>query len=116
MKAETEQIIGFAFDVLDEVGHGLNEKIYENPLTVFIRVHLCPSVVELFESLVSYILMPFKELHFAFVALRGGHGTERAQVPAFAGRRIHFPRVKPIFTRSQFTDHIQNLRSIILIT
>ena len=46
LKAETEQIIGFAFDVLDEVGHGLNEKIYENPLTVFIRVHLCPSVVE----------------------------------------------------------------------
>ncbi|MGO8765576.1 MAG: GxxExxY protein [Limisphaerales bacterium] len=34
LKAETEKIIGFAFDVLNEVGHGLNEKIYENALTV----------------------------------------------------------------------------------
>jgi len=35
LKAETEQIIGFAFDVLNEVDHGLNEKIYENSLTEF---------------------------------------------------------------------------------
>ena len=34
LKAETEKIIGFAFEVLNEVGHGLNEKIYENSLVV----------------------------------------------------------------------------------
>ena len=27
LKAETEKILGFAFEVLNEVGHGLNEKI-----------------------------------------------------------------------------------------
>ena len=36
-KAETEKIIGFAFTVLKEVGHGFNEKIYENSLTVLFR-------------------------------------------------------------------------------
>jgi GxxExxY protein len=38
-KAETEKIIGFAFEVLNEVGHGLNEKIYENSLTVLFKHH-----------------------------------------------------------------------------
>jgi GxxExxY protein len=37
LKAETEQIIGFAFEVLNEVGHGLNEKIYENSLVVLFK-------------------------------------------------------------------------------
>jgi GxxExxY protein len=37
IKAETEKIIGFAFDVLNEVGCSLNEKIYENSLTVLLR-------------------------------------------------------------------------------
>jgi GxxExxY protein len=37
LKAETEQIIGFAFEVLNEIGHGLNEKIYENSLTVLFK-------------------------------------------------------------------------------
>jgi len=36
-KAETEKIIGFAFEVLNEVGHGLNEKIYENSLIVLFK-------------------------------------------------------------------------------
>ena len=31
---ETQRIIGHAFNVLNEVGHGLNEKIYEISLTV----------------------------------------------------------------------------------
>ena len=39
LKAETEKIIGFAFEVLNEVGHGLNEKIYENSLTVLFRLN-----------------------------------------------------------------------------
>ena len=39
LKAETEKIIGFAFDVLNEVGHGLNEKIYENSLTVLFKLN-----------------------------------------------------------------------------
>jgi GxxExxY protein len=34
LKDETQQIIGLSFEVLNEVGHGLNEKIYENSLTV----------------------------------------------------------------------------------
>ena len=34
LKEETQKIIGHAFDVLNEVGHGLHEKIYENSLTV----------------------------------------------------------------------------------
>ena len=34
LKAETEKLIGFSFEVLNEVGHGLSEKIYENSLVV----------------------------------------------------------------------------------
>ena len=37
LKAETEKIIGFAFDVLNEIGHGLHEKIYENSLVVVFK-------------------------------------------------------------------------------
>ena len=37
LKADTEKIIGFAFEVLNEIGHGLHEKIYENALTVLFR-------------------------------------------------------------------------------
>jgi len=33
-KDETHAIIGCAFEVLSEVGHGLHEKIYENSLVV----------------------------------------------------------------------------------
>jgi GxxExxY protein len=33
-KAETHEIIGCAFEVLNELGHGQNEKIYENALVV----------------------------------------------------------------------------------
>src|ERR1700753_2146710 len=39
LKAETEQIIGFAFQPLNEIGHGLNEKIYENSLVVLFKRH-----------------------------------------------------------------------------
>ena len=39
LKAETEKVIGFAFEVLNEVGHGLNEKIYENALTVLFKLN-----------------------------------------------------------------------------
>jgi GxxExxY protein len=37
-KAETERIIGFAFTVLNEIGHGLNEKVYEKALTVLFKL------------------------------------------------------------------------------
>ena len=37
LKAETEKIIGFAFEVLNEVGHGLYEKVYENSLVVLFK-------------------------------------------------------------------------------
>ena len=36
-KAETEKLIGFAFEVLNEIGHGLIEKIYENSLVVLFK-------------------------------------------------------------------------------
>lgn len=36
-KAETHAIIGCAFEVLNELGHGLNEKLYENALCVEFR-------------------------------------------------------------------------------
>jgi GxxExxY protein len=39
LRAETEQIIGFAFAILNEVGHGLHEKIYENALTVMFKLN-----------------------------------------------------------------------------
>jgi GxxExxY protein len=39
LKAETEKIIGFSFDVLNEVGHGLDEKIYENSLVVLFKLN-----------------------------------------------------------------------------
>ena len=34
LKDGTHQILGCTFDVLDEIGHGLNEKLYENALVV----------------------------------------------------------------------------------
>jgi GxxExxY protein len=34
---EVYQIIGFAFNVLKEVGHGYNEKIYENGIVVNLK-------------------------------------------------------------------------------
>src|SRR5438132_6029458 len=37
LKQETHAIIGCAFEVLNELGHGLNEKCYENLLTVEFR-------------------------------------------------------------------------------
>ena len=37
LKTETEKIIGFVFEVLNEIGHGLHEKIYENALTVLFK-------------------------------------------------------------------------------
>ena len=33
-KDEVFQIVGCAFEVLNTLGHGLNEKLYENALTV----------------------------------------------------------------------------------
>ena len=39
LKAETEQIIGFAFIILNELGHGMNEKVYENALVILFKVN-----------------------------------------------------------------------------
>jgi GxxExxY protein len=38
-REETQRIIGFAFEVLNEIGHGLHEKIYENALTVLFKLN-----------------------------------------------------------------------------
>lgn len=37
-KEETHQIIGCAFEVLNELGHGLHEKAYENALVVEFKI------------------------------------------------------------------------------
>src|SRR5258705_53205 len=42
LKEETGRILGCAFDVLNEVGHGLHEKIYENGLVVAFRLNNIP--------------------------------------------------------------------------
>ena len=42
LKSETERVIGFSFDVLNEVGHGLHEKIYENSLVVLFKLNSIP--------------------------------------------------------------------------
>lgn len=42
LKDETHQILGCAFDVLNEIGHGLNEKIYENGLVVEFKLRGIP--------------------------------------------------------------------------
>lgn len=42
LKAETERILGCAFAVMNEVGHGLHEKIYENSLAVAFRMANIP--------------------------------------------------------------------------
>ena len=42
LKDETHQIIGCAFDVLNELGHGLHEKIYENALVVEFKLRGIP--------------------------------------------------------------------------
>ena len=39
LKAESEKIIGFAFEILNEIGHGLKEKIYENSLTALFKLN-----------------------------------------------------------------------------
>ncbi len=39
LREETEKIIGFAYEVLNEIGHGLNEKIYENALAVLFKLN-----------------------------------------------------------------------------
>ena len=37
LEGETEKLIGFSFEVLNEIGHGLSEKIYENSLVVLFK-------------------------------------------------------------------------------
>jgi GxxExxY protein len=34
LKDETHQVLGCAFDVLNEIGHGFHEKVYENALVI----------------------------------------------------------------------------------
>ena len=39
-KEESRTVIGCAFEVLNELGHGLNEKLYENALVVEFKLRL----------------------------------------------------------------------------
>ena len=38
LKEETHQVLGCAFDVLNEIGHGFHEKVYENALVVELKL------------------------------------------------------------------------------
>ena len=38
LQQETHQILGCAFEVLNEIGHGLHEKVYENALAVAFKL------------------------------------------------------------------------------
>ena len=42
LKEETHQILGCAFDVLNEIGHGFHEKVYENALVVEFKLRGIP--------------------------------------------------------------------------
>jgi GxxExxY protein len=42
LRKETEIILSCAFEVLNEIGHGLHEKIYENALAVVFRLNRIP--------------------------------------------------------------------------
>ncbi len=42
LKQESHEILGCAFDVLNELGHGLNEKCYENALVIEFRAREIP--------------------------------------------------------------------------
>ena len=42
LKEETQRILGCAFEVINEVGHGLHEKVYENGLVVAFRLNSIP--------------------------------------------------------------------------
>ena len=41
-RTETEMILGCAFEAINEVGHGLHEKIYENALAVAFELEGIP--------------------------------------------------------------------------
>ena len=41
-RTETEMILGCAFEAINEVGHGLHEKIYENALAVAFELEDIP--------------------------------------------------------------------------
>ena len=55
---EVYQLIGFALNVSNEVGHGFNEKIYENGL-----------VVDLKENNIEYVQQPRYEIMYKGVEL-----------------------------------------------
>lgn len=42
LKEETHQILGCAFDVLNEIGHGFHEKVYENAVVVEFKLRGIP--------------------------------------------------------------------------
>jgi GxxExxY protein len=42
LKDETHQVLGFVFDVLNEIGHGFHEKVYENALIVEFKLRGIP--------------------------------------------------------------------------
>jgi hypothetical protein len=50
-------------------------------------------------------LVPFEELDRALVLFRRGAGRERPEVFALPRFGISFPRIKPVFSRAQLSDH-----------
>ena len=50
--------------------------------------------------------MTLEELDRPLVALGGRAGLERSQVAAATGARVLIPRVQPVLSRGQLTDHV----------
>jgi GxxExxY protein len=42
LKGETHEVLGCAFEVLNEIGHGFHEKVYENALVVELKLRGIP--------------------------------------------------------------------------
>src|ERR1043165_3547261 len=70
LKEETHRILGHAFEVINEIAHGLHEKIYENGLTVAFTINGIP-----FEQRVSgNVPRPqSRRVYPRSSRLRGGH-------------------------------------------
>src|SRR5262249_43872082 len=60
-------------------------------------------------SLSSPLAGAFEELDLPLVTQRGRPASERSEIPAFAGARVHLAGVEPVGSRRDSSDHDQPL-------
>src|SRR5882757_4465585 len=60
-------------------------------------------------ALVCDASVPLEVLYGAFMLLGRRTRFERAEIAPFAGLRVHFARIEPVFAGRQFSDHGTNL-------